>query len=267
MADPVNTVPPVVSGTVALGEVLTTTDGTWTGSPSGFTVQWLRDGVAIDGETAHTHRLVRDDLGAAIVAEVTASPADPADASATALSNSLAPLPGTLVVEDGTGKVDSESYATIAFADDYHSKRGNDDWAAQILNKKEAALRKATDFMTERYRTRWLGFRVTMTQALDWPRYDVPIYDTPGGARGFPAVYAMNIVPGQVQRACCEFALRVAQGLDLSPDLAAAVKSKKVGPIEVVYERGTQGALTFRSIEDLLSTLIQSNSFFRVSRG
>ena len=39
---PVNTVAPVISGTTTLGSVLTTTNGTWTNSPTSYTYQWKR---------------------------------------------------------------------------------------------------------------------------------------------------------------------------------------------------------------------------------
>jgi hypothetical protein len=49
-----NSVAPVISGTPTQGQTLTTTDGTWTGSPT-FTYQWKRDGVAISSATASTY--------------------------------------------------------------------------------------------------------------------------------------------------------------------------------------------------------------------
>ena len=51
----------------------------------------------------------------------------------------------SLVVEDGTGKADAESYISVADADTYHSNRGNTDWAALTTTEKEQLLRGATD--------------------------------------------------------------------------------------------------------------------------
>ncbi len=48
IAPPVNTVLPLITGDTA-GDVLSTSNGTWTGSPT-FTYQWFLDGVAIAGE-------------------------------------------------------------------------------------------------------------------------------------------------------------------------------------------------------------------------
>jgi hypothetical protein len=55
---PVNTVAPVISGGTYVGDVLTTTDGTWTGSPT-FTYQWFNenDTENIVGATSSTYTL------------------------------------------------------------------------------------------------------------------------------------------------------------------------------------------------------------------
>lgn len=60
---PVNTAPPVVSGTIEIGEVLSCTTGSWTNSPTSYAYQWQRDGVDIGGATASTHTVVDEDIG------------------------------------------------------------------------------------------------------------------------------------------------------------------------------------------------------------
>ena len=47
---PGNTAAPVVSGSLTVGSTLTTTNGTWTNSPT-FTYQWRRGGTNISGAT------------------------------------------------------------------------------------------------------------------------------------------------------------------------------------------------------------------------
>jgi hypothetical protein len=81
---PVNSSPPVISGTTTLGSVLTTTDGTWTNSPSSFSYQWKRGATNI-GTNSNTYTLVVADSGAAITCEVTATNAG--GSSAPAASN------------------------------------------------------------------------------------------------------------------------------------------------------------------------------------
>jgi hypothetical protein len=84
---PVNSVAPVISGTTRVTQVLTTTNGTWSNSPTGYTYQWKRAGSNIAGATASTYTLVELDAGAAITCAVTASNASGPGSPTT--SNSL----------------------------------------------------------------------------------------------------------------------------------------------------------------------------------
>lgn len=86
---PVNTVAPVVSGTTTQGQTLSTTNGTWTNSPTGYTYQWKRNGSSIVGATANTYVLQVADVGATILCVVTASNGS---GSASAASNSVGPI-------------------------------------------------------------------------------------------------------------------------------------------------------------------------------
>lgn len=69
---PANSVLPAISGTLNLGQLLTTSDGTWSGSPT-FTYQWKRGGVAIGGATNNTYTTVLADVGTTITSTVTAT--------------------------------------------------------------------------------------------------------------------------------------------------------------------------------------------------
>lgn len=73
-AAPICTVAPVITGIFVDGQVLTCTNGTWTGTPAPtFTRQWYRNGVAIAGETLATHTLITADVGKVIACKVTAT--------------------------------------------------------------------------------------------------------------------------------------------------------------------------------------------------
>lgn len=173
----------------------------------------------------------------------------------------------TLTVETGTGlDLAADSYCSVDFADTYHDNRGNDAWALATTVQKDRALRKAVDVMTQRYRLRWLGQRVVYTQPLEWPRYNVSIPDSPGGYRGFASVIPYNIIPEQVKRAQAEYALRVIQGIDLNPDQQDAVKTKKVGPLEITYEFGSRAGQMFVAIDLLLQPLMSGGSYYRARR-
>jgi hypothetical protein len=73
IAAPVNSVAPAVTGTEQQGNTLSTTNGTWSNSPSSYTYQWKRNGSSIGGATASTYALVSADVGATIKCTVTAT--------------------------------------------------------------------------------------------------------------------------------------------------------------------------------------------------
>ena len=60
---PAPTAPPTVSGGAVVGSTLTMTPGTWNGSPTEVTHQWLKDGQPIAGETGDSHVVATDDIG------------------------------------------------------------------------------------------------------------------------------------------------------------------------------------------------------------
>lgn len=162
-----------------------------------------------------------------------------------------------LIVEDGTGLADADSYASLADAAAYHESVGNAAWAALDSDTvREQLLRVATYYMVETYRTMWAGTRMTSTQALDWPRYEVPMVDAPGGDY-WAAYYPSNEVPAAVKRACAVLALK-ASTTELSPDLGPAAIREKVGPIEVEYSAGYQQQTRYQAIDNMLAPLLRS---------
>ncbi len=73
-AAPVNTNAPAITGTLASGDTLTTTDGTWTGWPvPTLTRKWYDDDVEIVGETGSTFVSTDTQIGGNITSKVTAT--------------------------------------------------------------------------------------------------------------------------------------------------------------------------------------------------
>ena len=97
---PYPTVLPVISGGPALGSVLTTTNGSWSGTPTiTFAYQWLRNGGAIGLANASTYTTVSADLGQNIQCQVTATNGSGANTGESNIinptqspANTLAPL-------------------------------------------------------------------------------------------------------------------------------------------------------------------------------
>lgn len=165
----------------------------------------------------------------------------------------------SLVVEDGTGIADAESYCTVAYADTYHSNLGNTAWAALSDAEKEQALRKATDYMVQVYGERWKGIRsYPLTQRLDWPR-GWAVVDLVG--------VGFDSVPDDVQRACASLALR-ASSATLAPDVKQQKESISVaGAVTVKFKTGAPPYTVYREIDNLLAKyLVTGGSGIKVSR-
>lgn len=102
--------PPVVTGLAAVGQVLTATDGTYTGNPiPTVTKQWTRNGAAIVGETADTYVIVTGDIGDNIQCEAVATNAH----GSTAANPSNTIVPAEFISITAENAADPNSFETI----------------------------------------------------------------------------------------------------------------------------------------------------------
>jgi hypothetical protein len=166
-----------------------------------------------------------------------------------------------LVVETGTGSASAESYISVADASTYHTNRGNAAWAALASDTvREQCLRKATDYMEQAYRLRWLGYRHSETQALSWPRNEVERTDA--GYLNYFSYYPDDEVPTEVKNACAELALKAASG-ELLPDLTQGVVREKVDVLEVEYDKYSPQSPRYTAIDRLLAQFLSGSSVSR----
>jgi hypothetical protein len=167
-----------------------------------------------------------------------------------------------LIVEDGTGFPDADSYASVADADAYFASMGNTQWGAASNANKESALRRATQYLDTYYNNRWQGLRTyARDQALAWPRYDV--YDDEDN------LIANDEIPKEIVQATMEAALReLTNPNSLTPDVTVGriVKKRTVGPISTEYEgrgdpvRDARPVIT--KIEEILAPLIMQAQIY-----
>jgi hypothetical protein len=93
MPAPVNTAPPVVSGTAQQGDVLTTTIGSWSGTPTTYAYHWQRCSpkcANIVGATASSYTLQAADVGTTLRSMVAASNAGGTTRAYSALTGTVA---------------------------------------------------------------------------------------------------------------------------------------------------------------------------------
>src|SRR5436305_353036 len=116
-APPSNSSLPTVSGTAQQGQTLTTTNGTWSGSPTSYTYDWTRCDTAggncavISGSNAASYTLTSADVNHTLRAYVNASNAagtgtalSAATGVVTATSSSARPSNGSLPTVSGTAQ-------------------------------------------------------------------------------------------------------------------------------------------------------------------
>lgn len=141
------------------------------------------------------------------------------------------------VVEDGTGKVDANSYGSVAGADAYFADRGVTTWVGSDTVKQQALV-KATDYIDTRFSTKFKGYVLypDVPQALAFPRT------------------AFDGMPVVLLKATYEYALR-SLAKPLAPDPATSSvggaitsQKKKVGPLETEthYAEGTSSVTVFQ---------------------
>lgn len=140
----------------------------------------------------------------------------------------------TLIIEDGTGKPDATSYATVIEARQYALARGitlpADDPEVEVL------LIKAMDYI-EAQASRFTGHPTASTQALSWPRRCARINNQN---------YPDDEIPQKLIYAQQAAAIEVFQGADLMPTSdGRIVKRRKTDVLETEYAVGND----FRSVE------------------
>jgi len=163
-------------------------------------------------------------------------------------------MAATFTVETGTGATDSNSYCSVADADQYHENHsGSTVWSAASQANKEKALRLATQYLDLHYN--WKFYRVTDEQALEWPKSYVQ--DRNGFAIG------SDVIPQQIKDATAHLALESLNGDTLLPDLAdeAAIKRLKVvaGPLtkETEYVGGETPTKKYTVVDKLVQDFVK----------
>lgn len=153
-----------------------------------------------------------------------------------------------LVVEDGAGLSTAESFASVAQADARHTALGNSAWTGSDTVK-EQALRRATSYMEQAYRTRWKGTKLLRSQALSWPRY---------GAEADGYTLDSTIVPAEVANACIDLALKSLAD-ELNADLTRGIVREKVGPLETEYDPHAPQQVRYRSVDMALAPYLRGS--------
>ena len=141
----------------------------------------------------------------------------------------------TLIVEDGTGVADANSYGATQELKDYLALRGNE--ALDLLTdpELEPLLVRATDYIELRWSSKFKGQVLDSDQDLSFPRT------------------AFNGLPERLKRACFEYAV-IANDGPLAPlldqdDSGREVKSRSEDTAGVIKESTTYATTTPRAFK------------------
>lgn len=159
-----------------------------------------------------------------------------------------------IIVEDGTGKTDSESYLSVATYKSYLTKFGYDadSGTDEVI---EGALRRSL-FAIDAYN--FLGVRSNTDQALSWPRADVN-YDG--------AYIDSDEIPINLQYAQAEAARLERSGTGTTqPSVTKNIKRKKIDVLETEYFSPAGSTISYSTVLDFLNGLIYSNTVIEFGR-
>lgn len=122
---PLNTTLPIVDGEPGVGQIVSSTDGTWTGAtPITYTYQWMRCDdtgaacVAIAGAQSDTYVTTQEDIGSTVRSEVTATNVAGDAAAISAPFGPVHPVETVALVDPSTGEwhyYDRDGVATETF--------------------------------------------------------------------------------------------------------------------------------------------------------
>lgn len=167
-----------------------------------------------------------------------------------------------LVVEDGTGKSDADSYVSLDAARTLAAKYGMALPTADA--DAESALRNGAVYIGL-FESQMCGRRVSATQALAFPRSGINLY-------GFPV--ASNTIPAQLVQAQIIAAVEYGKGTAVrgSTDGRAVASERVEGAVAVSYfNNGSTGsAVSITAADDALRSLLcgaNNGSSFNVYRG
>jgi hypothetical protein len=151
-----------------------------------------------------------------------------------------------LIIEDGTGKVDAQSYAEVATLETYAALYGvtlaaADDAAKEVLLVKAMLFIESQSFK---------GMKSTQAQALQYPRYNVCI-------DGY--LISNDVIPNILINAQCETAISIDTGTDPMDDISRVVTREKIGALEFEYQKGGRVTTYIQKAESLLSKLTHSH--------
>ena len=162
----------------------------------------------------------------------------------------------SLIVEDGTGKADANSYASLVMFRSYWEQK-NIDYSdntkpGQSDDDISAALIEATEYIDGEH---YYGERRLPTQALSFPRSNLI---RPGSSHTYPSYLSDDEIPAGIIAATCYLAGLIVHGESVDAPMKKVSSQSVSGVGSVTYADGT-GQKYFPKITKLLSGLVNTS--------
>lgn len=131
-----------------------------------------------------------------------------------------------MIVEDGTGMTDANSYVDVIFADSYFSTRGYSKWGELSDEEKEVFLIRGSEYIN--YAFDYYGKKSNPSQSMKFPR--VELVDDEG--------YLVKGIPMVLKEAVCECAKIISNGTEVfqKQESNGAVVSETIGSLSFTYD-------------------------------
>lgn len=150
----------------------------------------------------------------------------------------------TIIIEDGTGKTNANSYATESNLSTYAADRG-----ITIAGTNSQLLITAMDYIES---LDFTGVKNTKEQVLQWPRYGVYI-------DGYS--FDNDAIPQLLIDAQIEVALAVDASNDPLSTVDRATKMEKLDGLEVEYMDNSSDAAILRKVNAKLKKLLRASKY------
>lgn len=158
----------------------------------------------------------------------------------------------TLIVEDGSGISDSNSYCDLDFALEYCVNHGYTSWIDMTEDEQKVYLIKGTSFVDNFYE--WKGYKRTSVQSLEFPRNGL-IDNNKTEILGIPN----NLKKAVIEAAFINLSSEV-DNLFVSRDENGAIKRQKVDELEVEYfgeSEATETEAEYKTTYQVLNKLLK----------
>ena len=158
-----------------------------------------------------------------------------------------------IIVEDGSGVNNANSYVTSEYFTAFAAARGaalpSDSDALAVL------LIRATDYL-ETFAYEYIGSRFSTTQGLSWPRIEA--------YSGLTLVCGQNEIPNALKMAQCQCGIGIFNGFDPMANVSAEdyVIERTIGPITTKFANPVEVGISAKlsAVDSLLAPLLNSFS-------